>query len=138
MVQQSFSPGLRDWLHLFPMCLEPISILVFFLPESGHGWVVDGIAEMVPGGDGVARVAGGWLRSEPILEVVGEALSLGRVESATGVDAGEPLRPGVVDLSGFQPDLAGDERVVGVAISAVVASRVKDGAEVHSPCDDEV
>ena len=87
---------------------------------------------MVPGDDRVARVTGRWLRSEPILEVVGKALSLGRVGSVAGVDAWEPLRLGVVDPSGLQPDLAGDERVVGVAIPGVVAPRLKDGAEVHT------
>ena len=38
----------------------------------------------------------------------------------------------MVDLSGLQPDLAGDERVVGVTISGVVAPCLKDGAEVHT------
>lgn len=41
----------------------------------------------------------------------------------------------MVDLPGLQPHLAGDERAVGVAISAVVTSRVKD---VHPADDDEI
>ena len=41
----------------------------------------------------------------------------------------------VVDLPGLQPHLAGDERVVGVAISAVITSRVK---KVHPADDDEI
>lgn len=74
-------------------------------------------------------------RSEPILEVVREALNLGGVGSAASVNAGYPLRLGLSDLSGPQPDLADDEIVVGVTIIAVVASRVK---EVRPAGEDEI
>ena len=84
------------------------------------------------------QVAGCWLRSKFLLEAVSEALSLNGVESATGVDAGATFGLGVVDLSGLQPNLACNERVVDVTVSAVIASCVEDTAEVRSPSDDEV
>ena len=48
------------------------------------------------------------------------------------------LRLGMMDLSRLQPDLAANEGVIRVTVCAVVASRVKDAAEVRSPGDDEV
>ena len=84
------------------------------------------------------RVAGCWLRSTFLLEAVSEALGVNGVGSATGVDAGATLGLGVVDLSGLQPDLACNERVVRVTVSDVIASCVEDTAEVRSPSDDEV
>ena len=84
------------------------------------------------------RVAGCWLRSKFLLEAVSEALSLNGVGSATGVDEGATLGLAVVDLSGFKPDLACNERVVRVTVSAVIASCVEDTAEVRSPIEDEV
>ena len=84
------------------------------------------------------RVAGCWLRSKFLLEAVSEDLSLNGVGSATGVDAGATLGLGMVDLSGLQPDLACNERVVRVTVSAVIASCVEDTAEDRSPSDDEV
>ena len=69
---------------------------------------------------------------------VSEALSLNGVGSATGFDAGATLGLSVVDLSGLQPDLACNERVVRVTVSAVIASRVEDTAEVRSNSGDEV
>ena len=74
-------------------------------------------------------VAGCWLCNKFLLEAVGKALSLDRVGSAAGVDAGATLSLGVVDLSGLLPDLAGNERVVCVTICAVVATCLKDTAE---------
>ena len=49
---------------------------------------------------------GCWLHSKVLLVAVSEALSLSRVGSATGVDAGATLGHGMVDRSGLQPDLA--------------------------------
>ena len=60
------------------------------------------------------------------------------VGSATCVDAGATLGLGVDDLSGLQPDLACNERVVRDKVSAVIASRVEGTAEVRSPSDDKV
>ena len=87
---------------------------------------------------GGIRVAGCWLRSKFLLEAVSEALSLNGVGSATGVDMGATLGLAVVDLSGLQPDLACNERVVHVTVSAVIASCVEDTAKVCSPSDNEV
>ena len=84
------------------------------------------------------RVAGCWLPSKFLLEAVSEVLSLNGIGSATGVDAGATLGLGVRDLSGLQLDLACNERVVHVTVSAVIASCVEDNAEVRSPSDDEV
>ena len=86
------------------------------------------------------RVAGCWLRSKFLLEAVSEVLSLNRVGSTTGVDAGATLSLAVVDLSVLQPDLAFNGRVVRVTVSAVIASCVEDTAEVRSliASDDEV
>ena len=78
------------------------------------------------------------MRSKFLLEAVSEALSLNGVGSATGVDAAATLGLAVVDLSGLQPDLACNERVVRVAVSGVIAFCVEDTAEVRSPSDDEV
>ena len=83
-------------------------------------------------------VAGCWSCSKCLLESVSEALSINRVKSATGVDAGATLGLGVVVLSGLQPDLACNKQVVCVTVSAVIASCVEDTAEVRSPSDDEV
>ena len=44
----------------------------------------------------------------------------------------------MVDLSGLPPDLACNERVGHVTVSAVIASCVEDTAEFRSPSDDEV
>ena len=38
----------------------------------------------------------------------------------------------------LQPDLTANEGVIRVTVCAVVASRVKNAAEVRSPGDDEV
>ena len=84
------------------------------------------------------QVFGCWLRSKFLLEAVSEALSLNGVGSARGVDAGATLGLAVVDLSGLQPELACNERMVHVTVSAVIASCVEDTAEVCSPSDDEV
>ena len=78
------------------------------------------------------------MRSKFLLEAVSEALRLNRVGSATGFDAGVTLGLGVVDLSGLQPDLACNERVVRVKVSTVIAFCVEDTAEVRSPSDEEV
>ena len=78
------------------------------------------------------------MRRKFLLEAVSEALSLKGVGSATGVDAGATIGLDVVDLSGLQPDLACNERVVRVTVSAVIASCVEETAEVRSPNDDEV
>ena len=56
----------------------------------------------------------------------------------TGVDARATLGLAVVDLSGLQPDPACNELVVRVTVSAVIASCVKDTAQVRSPSDGEV
>ena len=72
-------------------------------------------------------VAGRWLHSKFVLEAVSEALSLNRVGRPTGVDAWATLGLGVVDLSELHPDLACNERVFRVTVSAV-----------HSSSDDEV
>ena len=135
MSQPRFPLGLFDWLHFFPASLEPVSILAFFLAECRHGRVVDGIKQVRPFG---IRVAGCWLHSKFLLEAASEALSLNGVGSATGVDA--LVTPGlpVMDLSRLQSDLACNERVVCVTVSAVIASCMEDTAEVHSPSDDEV
>ena len=77
------------------------------------------------------RVAGCWLCSKFLLEAVSEARSLKGVGSATGSLA-------MVDLSGHQPDLACNERVVRITVRALIASCVEDTAEVRSPSDDEV
>ena len=84
------------------------------------------------------RVAGCWLRSKFLLEAVSEALSLNGVGSTTGVDAWATLGVAVMDPSRLQPDLARNERVVRVIVSAVIASCVEDTAEVRSPSIDEV
>ena len=66
-------------------------------------------------------------------------ICLDGVRNAVDVDAGATLGLGVVDLFGLKSDdLAGNKRVVCVAICAVVASRVKDIGEVRSPGDDKV
>ena len=75
------------------------------------------------------RRPGCWLLVAQ-LEAVGEALCLDGVGSATGVDARTTLDHGVVDLSGLQPDLAGNKRVVRVTICAVIASHVKAADDV--------
>ena len=64
-----------------------------------------------------------------------EALSLNGVGSATGVDAGATLGRAVVDL---QLDLACNERVVCVTVSAVIASCVEGTADARSRSDGEV
>ena len=78
------------------------------------------------------------MRSKFLLEAASKALSLNRVGSATGVDAGATLGLAVVDLSWLQPDLACNKRVIHVTVSTVIASCVEDTAEVRSPSDDEV
>ena len=81
------------------------------------------------------RFAGCWLVSKFLLEPNSEALSLNKVGSATGVDVGATLGRAVVDL---QPDLACNERVVCVTVSAVVASCVEGTADARSPSDGEI
>jgi len=78
------------------------------------------------------------LVSKLLLKGLGEALSLSWIGNRAGVDARATLRLVMVDLSWLQPDLAADKGVIRVTVCAVVASRVKDAAEVRSPGDDEV
>ena len=127
MSQHRFRLGLCDWLHFFPASLEPVSILMFFL--------ANGITEVRPFG---IQVVGCWLRSKFLLEAVSEALNINGVGSATGVDAGATRGLAMADLSGLQPELACNKRVVCVTVSNVMASCVEDTAEVRSPSDDEV
>ena len=84
------------------------------------------------------RVAGCAASCKFLLETVSKALSLNSIRSATGVDAGATLGLAMVDLSGLQLDLACNERVVRVTVSAVIASYVEDTVEVRSRSDDEV
>jgi len=133
--QQGYPFGFCDWLHFIPMRLEPVSILALFFPESGHGRVVNSVAEVRPFG---VCVFGCRLVNKLLLKGLSKALSLGRFGSSAGVDARATLRLGMMDLTRLQPDLAANEGVIRVTVCAVVALRVKDAAEVRSPGDDEV
>ena len=44
--QQGYPFGFCDWLHFFPVHLEPVSIIVFFPSERRHGRVVKGVTEV--------------------------------------------------------------------------------------------
>ena len=60
------------------------------------------------------------------------------VVSTAGVDAGPAFGLRVVNLLRPKSDLAGYKGMVGITVSAVIAPRVKDAAEVRSSGDDEV
>ena len=133
--QEGYPFGFRDWLHFFPVRLEPVSILVCFSSERRHGRVVNSIPEVTPFG---IRDIGCRLVGKFFLKGLDEALSLGWVGSSAGVDAGATLCLGVVDLTRLQPDLAANKGVICVTVCAVIASRVEDAAEVSSPGNDKV
>ena len=48
--QQGYPFGFCDWLHFFPVRLEPVSILVFSSSERRHGRVVNRVTEVRPFG----------------------------------------------------------------------------------------
>ena len=60
------------------------------------------------------------------------------VGNSAGVDAATTFSLDVVDLTGLQPDLGANEGGIRVTVCAVVASCVKDAAEVRPPGDNEV
>ena len=98
--QQGYPFGLRDWLHFFPVCLEPVNILVFFSSERRYGWVVNCVAELRPFDIRVFR----WrLVSKLLLKSRGKikAVILGWVSNDAGVDAGATLSLRMVDHTGL-------------------------------------
>ena len=73
--QQRFLLRLSHRLHLFPMCLEPISVLARLLPVSSDGRAVDCVPEVGP--LGFSGIVFRRLRSEGLVKTVQRVLRLG-------------------------------------------------------------
>ena len=48
--QHGYPSGFRDWLHFFPVRLQPVSILAFYPCERRHGRIVNGVKDVRPFG----------------------------------------------------------------------------------------